>query len=425
MTDEFINIANLLGHDIRLLEAGEEAITKIKIPTLEEGAVVLSRATHQQRQLRGATFFDAIKARQKLGQGMHDRGEAVTFANGIILATDAPGLARHLPIRVKAISVKEKTVKEGTCWDVSTRGHEWNVDNDEELYCIVNIDTLILEQNASLIIRGNVFSLVCQNLIKSHPRTNSDINFDIGIHPTPYSYLSDKDCELDGENGIGGLDGQAGQNAQDVPVSGSLFGIFHLGESKGSVNGEDGFGGQDGKAGENGSCGGSTKLAEITLRNIVAPKEALIIEARAGRGGTGGDGGKGGDGGSGGNGAAAYRTLAEDYPAGRGGAGGAGGNGGAGGKGGNGGISSNIYINTATGQENYIKCIRIKGAGGHGGKGGADGTGGKGGRGGLEPDGSFGPGGVCGQAGRTGQDGRNGHDRSAPPVFINEKPILC
>ena len=166
--NEFFEVAGLLGHDTNRLMLGEEIVTYIRIPTITQAANILSRADLEQRAKR---------------------------AYGQPLVSDTHGLNRHFPLRVKAISVKVKRIKAGECLEVSTRGVDWNIDHMEELYCIVNIDTLILEPGASLVVRGNVFSLICQHIIKVG--TDTDGKYDIGILPTPYAFHSDGSLNME------------------------------------------------------------------------------------------------------------------------------------------------------------------------------------------------------------------------------------
>jgi hypothetical protein len=58
-----------------------------------------------------------------------------------------------------------KTIPAGAAWDVSVRGGCWGLDEMEELYVAVNVGSLVLELGASLVVRGNVFSLLCQEVI--------------------------------------------------------------------------------------------------------------------------------------------------------------------------------------------------------------------------------------------------------------------
>ena len=53
----------------------------MEIPHLERASEILSRADAATKKKRGRTFFDAIRNRQRLGQGVHDRCEAVVFAD--------------------------------------------------------------------------------------------------------------------------------------------------------------------------------------------------------------------------------------------------------------------------------------------------------------------------------------------------------
>ena len=80
---------------------------------------------------------------------------------------DRIGLKKHLPLHVKAVSVREKIIPADETWDLSIRGEHWNLDEQEELYVIANVGRLIMEPGASLIIRGNLFFLLCQEVDSS------------------------------------------------------------------------------------------------------------------------------------------------------------------------------------------------------------------------------------------------------------------
>ncbi|HBF35139.1 TPA: hypothetical protein DDW35_11320, partial [Candidatus Sumerlaeota bacterium] len=192
---EFYALAQALGHDLEKLSEGEECCTYIEIPTLEEARDLLSRATPEERVVRQQTFFHpAIAMRHRLGQGLHDRGEAMVFANGTLDPADKHSQSNHLPMHVKAISVAQKTIHSGETWDVSVRGDIWGFDEMEELYAMVNVGTLILENGASIAIQGNVFSLVCQEVI-------AEENARINILPTPFS-VDYGAGPMDGPDGI-------------------------------------------------------------------------------------------------------------------------------------------------------------------------------------------------------------------------------
>lgn len=427
---EFYEIAAGLSHDPVALRQGKMVEGQMRISNPEVGAGIVSRAEPWRREKRAQTFFDSIRSRQALGQGMHDRGEAISFAYGRMKPGDEAGLSRHFPVRVKTISVLEKTLHAGECWDVSTRGNDWGVDNGEELYCILNVGRLVLNPGSSVIVRGNVFTLICQELVKVSAADESGLkgvdgspSFDIGILPTPFSYASVDSCEMDGRPGLAGVDGEAARQNQSLPMTSTIFGPIHTGGSKGAINGSKGMEGETGGRGENGKVGGACKLAEINLRKIVCGKEGITILAKAGDGGTGGTGGSGGVGGRGSAGLDAYRTLYEDYHAGIGGAGGNGGDGGRGGNGGNGGISSNIYVCVPREQEEFVHLISLEGRGGVAGKGGPGGQGGEGGAGGREADMTMAGSGRNGLSGHEGPAGRTGHNRPAPPMFLNENKI--
>ncbi|VTM11924.1 Uncharacterised protein [Raoultella terrigena] len=86
---------------------------------------VLCRASAEIRRRRSRVFYQGIAARQRLAQGMHDRGEEFVYADGVIHPRDAVGLSHHLPLPVKLVSVKEKVVKANEVWDLSVRHDQW------------------------------------------------------------------------------------------------------------------------------------------------------------------------------------------------------------------------------------------------------------------------------------------------------------
>src|SRR5438067_561344 len=131
----------------------------------------LNGSTAEQRRVRAGSFFNpAIRARSRLGQGLHDRGEAAVFAEFELSADDPAALDIHLPLHIKTMSLAHKRIAAGETWDVSVRGDVWDLDDMEELYVVLNLGVLELEPGARLVVRGNVFVLVCQELIVHEPR---------------------------------------------------------------------------------------------------------------------------------------------------------------------------------------------------------------------------------------------------------------
>ena len=193
---EFFKRANAFGHDEVELTNGEEIITYFTVSDIDEARDLMSTASKEQKDQRSRTFFNQpIQRRRRLGQGVHDRVESYCFAAGTFDTDDRMGLNRHLPLRVKAVSVREKTIAANEVWDLSVRGEQWGLDDREELYVILNIGTLTIEPGASLIIRGNLFFLLCQELIHEGNKTEKNEHFQIGILPTPFS-VDSKSCLL-------------------------------------------------------------------------------------------------------------------------------------------------------------------------------------------------------------------------------------
>jgi hypothetical protein len=411
---EFYDKAALLGHDAEALASGRELITYLRFATLPEGSRLLSVATKEQRIERQAQFFNPpIAARQRLGQGIHDRGEAILFAGGEFFESDYQGVGNHMPARLKAISVLKKTIHAGEVWDVSVRGEQWGIDDLEELYVTVNVGELVLEPGAKIIVRGNVFSLLCQRLVCNNVLEN---DYHIGILPTPFS-VDLKNGPHNGVHGAYGLHGRRGRDGEKANVSSSMVGYMLANEiTEAAMKGGDGTNGENGLNGTDGRNGGMCKIAELAIREL---RGHCTVLAQAGTGGNGGNGGDGGNGANGGDGTQGYKLITRILPAGDGGNGGNGGDGGKAGHAGHGGLASNIYINVPQQQEALVSCMALPAPGGRGGTGGRAGKGGNGGRGGT---------GVAkaanGQNGKEGLPGKNGHggrERPAPWIFLNEK----
>ena len=162
---EFVKHCAVLGHDLREAMQADGATRMLEVPTLDDFRPFLA-STRTERARRAHDFYNpGIAARRRLGQGLHDRGEASVFASGDLSDTDRAGLAHHLPLHVKAISVAHCVVSAGSTWDVSVRGAAWGLDDMEELYVVLNLGTLVLERGARLVVRGNVFVCLCQRLI--------------------------------------------------------------------------------------------------------------------------------------------------------------------------------------------------------------------------------------------------------------------
>ncbi len=160
MNPEFIQVASLLGRSLAALENSQEVTSYSRIPDPQQFRKIMSRGTDLSRCRRGKTFFDAIGYRTRIGQGMHDRGEAYVFADADLCDADRRGLSNHFPVRLKSISVARKRLRAGQVWDVSTCGEDWGVDALEELYVLLNVGRLEVEPGAAILVQGNVFSFV-------------------------------------------------------------------------------------------------------------------------------------------------------------------------------------------------------------------------------------------------------------------------
>lgn len=416
---EFYDKATLFGHDKALLEQGKAVESYFTFATLAEGSKLLSVATPAQRKQRQATFFNpAIAARQRLGQGKHDRGEAILFADGAFEDGDEQGVNNHLPARIKAVSIKEKKVPAGTTWDISVRGAEWGIDDLEELYTTINVGRLILEPGARITVQGNVCSMLIQELIIMPHATGIRQDFHIGILPTPFS-VDLKHGPMDGAHGMHGSNGSNGNNGREAQVSSTMLGYILVQEIDPlMMNGKHGTHGDSGADGADGRNGGMCKITEITIRQL---EGNLRIFSQAGNGGNGGQGGHGGNGGNGGNGSRGYKLMSGILSSGSGGNSGDGGHGGKGGHAGHGGLSSNIYVCVPQEQAHQVHCHSLPSCGGEAGKGGLAGTAGIAGINGGAPFPAAD--GQQGQDGLNGKPGKEGRPRPGACMFLNETCI--
>jgi hypothetical protein len=428
--DEFYATASRAGQDLRRLQAGEILCSYITLMSIEAARELMSTATDTQRLARREIYFnESLKARQRLGQGIHDRGEAVALVGGELSEADWAGLKNHLPLHVKVVSALDKTVEAGDEWDVSVRGDVWGLDYMEELYLLVNVGNLRMGPGASLVVQGNVFSLICHCFtpIKSGPSQERELPHEItrvSILPTPFAVdFRGPDLPHNGCPGKAGTDGEAGRDGERLVVSSSLLGPIAFEDQHGPtglrLDGGAGQPGGDGASGGRGRNGGMCKTAEITIRRL---EGKLTVFARGGDGGHGGDGGAGGSGGRGGDGSKGGRAIGGVIAGGDGGDGGDGGGGGRGGNGGNSGLSSNLFVTVPSDQEHLIEVVALPGNPGTGGKSGKGGLAGAGGKAGSGPGVGFD--GSDGRSGKPGADGRPGHagrQRPAATICLNER----
>lgn len=418
---EFRARAALLGHDVDILDQGEELTTYFTVPDLDTASRFLSVASDKTRSIRGERFFnETLLTRSRLGQGTHDRGESIVFARGKLQEGDDAGLARHFPTHVKAVSVRHKVLSAGEEWDVSVRGDVWgNLSEMEELYVTVNIGTLIIKPGARLVMRGNVFALLCQRVIVL-PDPDPQA-WQIGILPTPFAVDYGRGPH-DGEDGFPGTRGLDGRDGRGMDLTHGILGpVLRTPPPPGTLDGRDGTYGTHGKPAQKGRNGGMCKIAELTFRAIDGH---VGIFSQAGHGGDGGTGGQGGDGGHGGKGADGYSGLSGKEKGGTGGNGGNGGDGGRGGNAGHGGLASNIYVCVPADQVHSITARSVDSEGGTGGRGGPGGKGGKAGVGGQgRSEDVFGDNGNAGNDGMNGKNGLDGRGRPAAVIYLNEERI--
>jgi len=417
--EAFLDLSVRLGHHVPTLLTGRSVTSRPLIDSVAAARSVLP-VTPDQRARRQAVFFTPqIALRRAIGQGVHDRLEAAVFADGEIDLGDEAGASRHFPFPATATSVLRRVVGPGECWDLSVRGAMFGLDDFDDLLVLVNVGELVLEAGASVVVRGNLLALAVQRLVCDESSSGGD-GFQIGVLPTPFSVdpRRDRVRAADGQSGLDGAPAADGVHVETRPsfIGPRLVRPAVVGESDGEAGG-DGTAGADGAAG---ASGGPSKLADITIGELVG---TFTLQAGAGAGLAGGAGGDGGRGEGGGHGAPGVHAVGASIPPGRGGDGGRGGAGGRGGRGGSGGISSNVFVTVPPDAAARVRVIALEAPGGQGGRGGCGGAGGPGGTGG-QPDrlgGRLGESGRAGAAGNGGAPGRDGRSRPAPPVYVNER----
>ncbi|RDL47319.1 hypothetical protein BLJAPNOD_06159 [Ensifer sp. M14] len=418
----FDAIASAAGHDPAALAAGRIEISRLRVENIEGLRFWLSYAPEQSREAR-RTCFDHLRGRERLWQGVHDRGEAYIFAGMPIASRDLARMSEHFPARLKVVSAGHLELAPGTIFDVSATADEWGVGQREELYTLLNIGKLTLHTGARIVVLGNVFSLLVQemNVVGGNQPCKIDVNnHHIGILPTPHPVDTGISGPLDGPEGLAGFDGLPGLDGRSAQQRASIFGTIVAEKVAGDeCNGGNGQNAAHGGNGRRGRTGGMCKSAEITIRTFSAASAPLNLFCQAGRGGDGGRGGKGGDGGRGGNAGRSGRVDANGHDVATDtGSGGNGGSGGRGGNGGNGGIASNIFIDCPPDRSHLVQVCALSSEGGRGGDGGPGGREGAAGSPQMR-SGSQTVIAEAGQPGRMGLPGLAGRRRPGARIHVN------
>jgi hypothetical protein len=334
-------------------------------------------------------------------------------AAGRVHERDRAGRDNHLPLHVRVVRLRRRVVAAGEAWDVSVRHTQWpGLDYMEELYVYLDVDHLVLEPGARVVVRGNVLFSRIGTLERAGGGGGpvSPGAFDVGILPTPFS-VDRRSSPNKGRAGANGRPGETGADGARTEVEATIFGPVFAGAVS-DPDGHAGGAGRDGGTGERGRNGGMCKLADLRICRLAGFEGApLRLFTQAGAGGPGGAGGRGGSGGHGGRGADGAVCLDGTLRPGHGGEGGAGGRGGDGGKGGNGGLSSSVFLQLREEDRRLVQLLSLPSAGGPGGEPGRGGAGGgsgcAGGQRNGDDRGSAGPDGAAGPDGRPGAPGKS------------------
>jgi hypothetical protein len=342
------------------------------------------------RCARSQYFLQGIESRQRLGQGIHDRGEKFVFAEGDISDRDRQDIGKFLPLKFQFLTIKEMHLQDNEVWDLSIQNPDWA--KASKLYSVVNIGKLVLGERAKIVVKGNILSFTCHTVERANGGKGlapiSSSQYDIGVFAANSKPSSNM-------HGIHGIDGRDGRRGKSVAGKNTLIGQVIPNIQLDELHGECGGNAEPGEDGIHGKNGNMVHYAEINIHSMSGfEANPLKIISQAGQGEDGGNGGNGGNGGAGGSGGNLcvsdgqlliqnnhkYEHYVKPLTSGNGGTGGSGGHGGAGGKGGNSGISSNIFVHVPINKTDCLQTLALNslaGSAGIGGKHGADGSTGK------------------------------------------------
>ena len=361
------------------------------IPSLEQARQLLGTKCEKMRKLKSSVYYNSKEmfVRQKLMIGAHDRGEEFVWADGTLCDKDKRVQDFHLPAHLKVMQYEKYIIRKDEIFDVTSKHDFWEgVHFREELYVYIHIKKLYVEKGARLSVRGNVLTLVCDEviLIDSENEDNHKFDFQIKILGTDYfGYGKARSKEEEEMNGFDGKDGCVFEedDLKSYEYINTLFGRIKV-KKKSFIEPDiqdPKYKGQNGENGKNGVNGGMSMLADIRigkLSNFSIQGFQVFAQASAGK--NGGDGGKGGDG---------------VFP----------GNGGKGGNGGNGGLSSNIFVTSPQKYRKFMNFISLESIGGKAGKGGESG------KKSIEIQKFM-------QKTLDGTNGKDGRNRQAPPIYF-------
>jgi hypothetical protein len=404
--ERFRQRAEMLGHDIDALTAGEEVSSTVTVEDIDELRDLLHDGlSPQARSERGADMRQRLGSligpqAQGEGEGLDKRAEAYVYGDEPLSQPDRELLDQVFPLTLQATSLADKTLAAGEAWNLGTSTAPQ----------VINLGTLTMEPGSSILAYNTVVNLSVETLVRNGGGSASgSVNYDIGIFGKTGSTGTPIAAAPSGAAGNGGSNG-------NCEVSGS-----EPGDSGGpGAGGGTGITGGAGNAGGNGSPSLSSSI-EIGAGGITGSSPALTVMTRSGTGGRGGTGGQGGTGGAGGNGGDGASCACTGTKGGDGGKGGTGGRGGTGGHGGDGTTGGNVYVTVPAGAVKQVTRVMETAPPGEAGPGGMGGTGGAGGGAGgggkHEPGGNGGGGGA---PAAQGPPGASGTKSGAPgSIYVN------
>jgi hypothetical protein len=395
---QFESIAHRLGHDVRELGHGRPQESEILVTTIDHMRNIMCHADEATRKQRQKAFFDNIASRQSRIEGYHDRAHAFVFADGTLTDEDRAHIHRNFPMRMRTLSLEDKTLAPGEVWNLGV--HESPV--------VVNLGTLTMGPGSKVVIYNSVLTFTCQNLIKQAPSAAAHTalagnphfaslaeNYDFGVFglnwdewvrftlpeadwvsvlnagivtPDLAKQFAAAEYGVTTGTPITTVSQGAGWRIVDSvlmvtyslvvdPLNTTSINVYQVamqggtgaaGKQPGQApngtckcsNTEPGHDGKDGYHGGNGANGNTGSQAPDGMPNLLAEISinnltgVLAIATKGGDGSQGGRGGTGGAGSKGGKGGYGTKCSATCDNGGDGGTGGTGGDGGQGGKGG-------------------------------------------------------------------------------------------
>jgi hypothetical protein len=384
----YLERAQLMGHDVSRLKAGETIQSMVLVDTLDKFKAIFAAELTAEQRAEYSKKILALPSGVQFG-GFREapmmRLISYVFGDGELTAADAAFAKTLFPLKINAISGATITITTAVVYGPTA------------IPVTVNAGTLIFAGG----------SITAENTVLTVRADNLQINASPAATAKPYHVGILGVTPATAATGLTGTStpGQAPAGTSAQPRSpGNCLG------APGGGNGSTGAPGGKGGPGEPGQPGLASYTATITIETYDSAPASFVVFTQSGGGGRGGQGGTGGQGQQGGTGGNGCDSGCEGTHSGDGGPGGPGGAGNMGGSGGGGIDGFPITINFPKVAQSHLvmtDATAPPGAGGAQGEGGAPGAGGNPGKAGKDSGtGAVGAIGAPGVRGERGLDSK-------------------